>query len=712
MKIFETKAALVAARLTAGQIVETKGYPTSGDGGAGRYLVKTAAQATADGDTVDEVGAGFTLANGNVAVLQAEPTPERFGVIFDGSTNNNTAYAAYYSYLSTLDALVNEDAVLTTAVNVAGGPASKIPIVWKGVGGSALFSVGDNQELSDLNIDSTGPLSIVSQINGKAAIIKDMVYSHTEADTPTTHMDNLVRLVAGADYPLITNNLFNRGRYSIIQNSGEACYGIRAIGNTSIDCENDFVLQNNDFQDGITHSWLVVGNYADQTNNGLAYGQTESRGIGFTTCYGGIAVANAMVACKGDGATHLENIQETMFIGNYYRDNETDVLPSGLSNRRLIRLNVTGGSVAVGQTITDSGTGATGEVLFWFPVGSIAQVINTSGTFTDGNAFTTDGGASGTITHVDPVQVHSNHIGNIYHKTTDDTDVSYASSGGPYTARNFLIGNAWNNQAAYGTKTALGTAAKTDTVAAFNSFRGWAWAQNAGGGTSSRVHSVFNNFWGNQINVRSVGTLVQFSWFYDKFFDGEFSVANLQESTIEGCTFFAGEIDIQSSTNDNIWKYNKVDSSVTLTNLSVLDFKEWESTPYTKRDRSHTVRRSNITPSSGTPVVLATLTPRAPETSVSINANIAFRNGGANRYGAGFERVQVVWNASTVPTISADPANYNPDGGVTLSLVDIGGGVVEVRALGATASGWIAEVEATLIESGVNVEPAEFIDVL
>lgn len=66
MKIFDTTTALAASKLTAGQIVQTKGYSAVGDGGQATYLIKTAA---GYGGTPDE-STDFTLANGNVAELQ------------------------------------------------------------------------------------------------------------------------------------------------------------------------------------------------------------------------------------------------------------------------------------------------------------------------------------------------------------------------------------------------------------------------------------------------------------------------------------------------------------------------------------------------------------------------------------------------------------------------------------------------------------------
>ena len=68
MKIFNTVQDLKEARLTAGQLTETKGYHSAGDGGQSRYLIQTSAEF---GGTPDEYG-NHTLANGNVAVLQVE----------------------------------------------------------------------------------------------------------------------------------------------------------------------------------------------------------------------------------------------------------------------------------------------------------------------------------------------------------------------------------------------------------------------------------------------------------------------------------------------------------------------------------------------------------------------------------------------------------------------------------------------------------------
>jgi hypothetical protein len=82
MKIFENVAGLAQAKLTAGQLVETKGYYASGDGGQARYLIAAAQAVDGFGD--------HELANGNVALLQKtnELFVSQYGAITDESTDN------------------------------------------------------------------------------------------------------------------------------------------------------------------------------------------------------------------------------------------------------------------------------------------------------------------------------------------------------------------------------------------------------------------------------------------------------------------------------------------------------------------------------------------------------------------------------------------------------------------------------------------------
>jgi hypothetical protein len=87
--------------LSVGDSVFTNGYTATGDGGGRNYLVKTAAQAASDGDIIDEVKFGFTLATGDVAILQL--------------VVNSTDYASFGSNIA---------GAISIPSHVAGSPVS------------------------------------------------------------------------------------------------------------------------------------------------------------------------------------------------------------------------------------------------------------------------------------------------------------------------------------------------------------------------------------------------------------------------------------------------------------------------------------------------------------------------------------------------------------------------------------------------------------
>jgi len=107
MKIFNTKADLVAASLTAGQLTSTKGYTTAGDGGGATYLIKTAVDYAG---TPDEYG-DHTLAGGTIAVLQTEGSVnvKQFGATGDGVADDTAAIQAALGGLPAIPADVFTD---------------------------------------------------------------------------------------------------------------------------------------------------------------------------------------------------------------------------------------------------------------------------------------------------------------------------------------------------------------------------------------------------------------------------------------------------------------------------------------------------------------------------------------------------------------------------------------------------------------------------
>jgi hypothetical protein len=92
--IYEDVASLKLASLTAGQIVNTKGYYTAGDGGQAEYLIAASQAVDGYGD--------HTLANGNVALLQfsGAVNVKQFGAVGDGAADDTAAIQAAINAVS------------------------------------------------------------------------------------------------------------------------------------------------------------------------------------------------------------------------------------------------------------------------------------------------------------------------------------------------------------------------------------------------------------------------------------------------------------------------------------------------------------------------------------------------------------------------------------------------------------------------------------
>jgi len=86
MKTFSSVAQMKLAFLTAGQLVETSGYYTVGDGGQARYLVKV-------NESVDNLG-NHDLAGTTVAILQVigSANVKQFGAKGDGVTDDEANF--------------------------------------------------------------------------------------------------------------------------------------------------------------------------------------------------------------------------------------------------------------------------------------------------------------------------------------------------------------------------------------------------------------------------------------------------------------------------------------------------------------------------------------------------------------------------------------------------------------------------------------------
>ncbi len=114
---------LKALNLPEGSSVSTKGYYSSGDGGGVGYLIKTAAQASSDGDVIDGYG-NHTLSNGNVAIIQKPWSPDvkMYGAKGDGVAIDTAPIQATAN--ASLDFTVSEPSsfyLVTGTITLRGG---------------------------------------------------------------------------------------------------------------------------------------------------------------------------------------------------------------------------------------------------------------------------------------------------------------------------------------------------------------------------------------------------------------------------------------------------------------------------------------------------------------------------------------------------------------------------------------------------------------
>ena len=123
--IFETVAQLKLATLTAGQLVSTKGYYASGDGGAADYIVAATQAVDGYGD--------HALVGGTVALLQPSTSVDvkQFGVVGDGITDDTAAFQA------AIDSLVGQGGKLEVGAGkflVSNVTVEDVSVVGVGVG--------------------------------------------------------------------------------------------------------------------------------------------------------------------------------------------------------------------------------------------------------------------------------------------------------------------------------------------------------------------------------------------------------------------------------------------------------------------------------------------------------------------------------------------------------------------------------------------------
>ena len=160
--IFNTVAKMKLAKLTAGQIISTKGYSVAGDGGGASYLV--AASQTVDGHS------DHALANGTVALLQSSGAVNaaRYGVDFTDTADSLSSLTATFGESSLLPkgtTKVVGQATPTTGTSISGIEGSKIRFDSATTASKVDFVVSNsNTSFKDFYVEHDGVASETAQV--------------------------------------------------------------------------------------------------------------------------------------------------------------------------------------------------------------------------------------------------------------------------------------------------------------------------------------------------------------------------------------------------------------------------------------------------------------------------------------------------------------------------------------------------------------------
>ena len=297
-KIFNTKADLVAASLTAGQLTQTKRYFAGQDGGGATYLIKTAVDYAG---TPDEYG-DHSLANSNVAVLQKEGSVNvrQFGAVGDGVTDDTAAiqaaidarlgpvYLPIGTYLTTSPIELRHNTVLRGAGQYDHPTANASTILGAHTGSAILLSqLTLNAIVEQLNLvgdQTTTPKTAIAHGRSSSASSGNTVYRNLQVSGYFS---------VAAIYNIASEgNVYNKINVTI--EGGGAIYGmyisqadvLSVAGFTASSCilgavtDCFFQFPNNTlggtafFMDAgdLTTDWLFLNNYASIPDNGyLAY---------------------------------------------------------------------------------------------------------------------------------------------------------------------------------------------------------------------------------------------------------------------------------------------------------------------------------------------------------------------------------------------------------------------------------------------------------
>ena len=166
--IFETVAQLKLATLTAGQLVSTKGYYASGDGGEADYIVAATQAVDGYGD--------HALAGGTVALLQVDASIDvkQYGVAGVSPNADRLALQAAFNALSDGDTIIiSVDCSIENATGAGGDPVTQRA---DAVSSSTLYAV--SSATNNITVVITGTVTATSLLDdlfrftGKKVLVK------------------------------------------------------------------------------------------------------------------------------------------------------------------------------------------------------------------------------------------------------------------------------------------------------------------------------------------------------------------------------------------------------------------------------------------------------------------------------------------------------------------------------------------------------------
>lgn len=314
----------------AGSVVTTKGYYTAGDGGHTEYVIKTADQASTDGDIIDGYG-NHTLANGNVAVIITNGLISALSYgVSKGFENNGLQLAAWLNSGKALY-LPQGDYNLTEQVTVT---SSDFTLVMDG------FIVIDWELVGPNDVVSFSGDNIKSKLKSKA---KDSAYVLANKATLQTYN---VFSFSGDDCCCIYGESQNNPGFVISRGSNKKFdfinnYGFSIISGLVADSTDITLFHANDGE-----KCIVSGNKGYGFGHAILFGLSTNNSV---------IDGNNFWDC-GNHCVYVSSGDKNVIANNLATGDYTDIKARGDENS-LTGNTVLGGNLTLTNRVTDTGNG-------------------------------------------------------------------------------------------------------------------------------------------------------------------------------------------------------------------------------------------------------------------------------------------------------------------------------------------------------------------